>query len=187
MIPESLINVGIFSYNMEANESRIADLFFQQPMAKFHVRQIGRLANLDTKTVMKYLGGLSRKEIALRKKEKGKFAHYEANRLSPLYRHEKSHAVIERIYGSGLISYIWGQLHPKAVVLFGSMRKGTYHEGSDIDIFIQAEKTRLDLSSFERKLGRRINLLFESQPKTLSKGLLQNIYNGYVLDGELEI
>lgn len=184
---ESLINVGIFSYNMEEKESRIAELFFQQPMAKFHVRQIGRLANLDTKTVMKYLNKLSRGEIAIRKKGKGRFPHYEANRLSPVYRYEKSHAAIKSIYGSGLVGYIRKMLHPRAIVLFGSMRKGTYHKDSDIDIFIQGERARIELSSFERKLKRKIDLLFESQPNRLSKGLLQNIYNGYVLDGEIEL
>ena len=48
----------------------------------------------------------------------------------------------------------------KAIVLFGSVAKGTYHEKSDIDIFICKAYKRIDLRKYENKLGHKINLLF---------------------------
>ncbi|MCK4670400.1 MAG: nucleotidyltransferase domain-containing protein [Nanoarchaeota archaeon] len=171
---------------MNVYEHRILELFFKRPMSKFHIRELGRLANLDTKTVMKYLRDFIKRKLIVRKKEKIGFPFYEANRLSPLYRYEKSHVMIEKIYESNLIIFLEKELNPKVIVLFGSIQKGTYHEKSDIDIFIQAKYRGLYLSKFERILKHKIKLFFEEDPKSLTKGLLQNIYNGFVLSGQLE-
>lgn len=183
----TFINVGIISYIMNIYEQRLLDLFFQKPMSKFHVRELGRLTNLDTKTVMKYLKDFVRKCLVIRKKEKKGFPFYEANRLSPLYRYKKSQLMIEKIYESDLIPFLEKELKPKVLILFGSIQKGTYHEKSDVDIFVQAKQKKIDLSKFEKKLKHKIVLFFEEDPKNLTKGLLQNIYNGYVLSGQLEL
>lgn len=183
----SFINVGIISYIMDSRELLVLDLFFRDPMGQFHVRELSRDTGLDTKTIMKYLKDFVNRKILLRKKEKSGFPFYEANRSSALYRYEKSQAVVHKIYISGFIDFLEGELKPKVIILFGSIRKGTYHDKSDIDIFIQADRKKLDLSKFERKLGYKIQLLFEKDLSTLSKGLLQNIYNGIVISGELEL
>lgn len=183
----SYINVGIISYIVSLKEMSILELFFRDPMGQFHVRELGRNTGLNTKTIMKYLKGFVKKKIILRKVHKKGFPFYEANRHSALYRYEKSQAVIKKIYESGLIEYLERNLNPKAIVLFGSIRKGTYHEKSDVDLFIQSERVRLDLSRFENKLGHKTQLLFEKNTNTLSKGLLQAIYNGIVISGALEL
>lgn len=172
---------------MNIYEQKLLDLFFERPMSKFHVRELGRLTDLDTKTVMKYLKDFVKKYLIVRKKEKKGFPFYEANRLSPLYRYKKSQLVIERIYESNLIPFLEKELKPQVIVLFGSVQKGTYHEKSDIDIFVQAKQMKLNLSKFEKKLKRKIVLFFEEDPKSLTKGLLQNIYNGYMLSGQLKL
>ena len=78
-------------------------------------------------------------------------------------------------------------LTAKAIVLFGSVASGTYHEESDIDIFIHGKYKLVGLYEYEKKLGHEINLLFEEDLKQLSKGLLGNIYEGQLLAGELEV
>lgn len=171
---------------MNIYEQRLLDLFFQRPMSKFHVRELGRLTDLDTKTVMKYLKDFVKRYLIVRKKEKS-FPFYEANRLSPLYRYKKSQLVVEKIYESDLIPFLEKELNPKVIVLFGSIQKGTYHEKSDIDIFVQAKQKKLNLTRFENLFKRKITLFFEENPRSLTKGLLQNIYNGYVLSGQLEL
>lgn len=172
---------------METNESRLLEIFYIKPMGQFHVREIGRQAGLDTKTVMKYLHIFAKKGIIIRRKEKNGFPFYEANRHSAMYRYEKTHAVLEKLYDLGLIEHLEKELNPKAIILFGSVRKGTYHENSDIDLFVQAKKKKVELASFENKLKHKISLFFDENPNQLSKGLLQNIYNGIVLVGELEL
>ncbi|MCK4588829.1 MAG: nucleotidyltransferase domain-containing protein [Nanoarchaeota archaeon] len=172
---------------MNLYEYKLLELFFKKPMSRFHVRELSRKTKLDTKTVMKYLKDFVKRKLIVRKKEKKGFPFYEANRLSSLYRYEKSHVVIEKIYESSLIEFLEEKLDPKAIILFGSMQKGTYHDKSDVDIFVQSEYKRLDLSKFERILKHKVKLFFEEKPKNLTRGLLQNIYNGFLLSGQLDV
>ncbi|MDI6737398.1 MAG: nucleotidyltransferase domain-containing protein [Nanoarchaeota archaeon] len=172
---------------MNSHEQKILELFFYNLMGQFHIREIGREAGADTKTVMKYLKKFTKQGLVLRKKKRGGFPYYEANRDSRFYRYEKSHAIMEKLFESGIIERLETELNPKVMVLYGSMGKGTYHPKSDIDIFVQAKYKLVGLYDIETKLGHKIHLLFEEDLNKLSKGLLQNIYNGIVISGELKI
>jgi len=169
------------------NEEKVLSLFFYRPMSQFGVRELSRETNLDTKTVMKYLNEFVNRKIVIKQHKKGSFPYFEANRLSLTYRFTKGHILLTKIVESGLIQFIEEKCKPKVIVLFGSVAKGTYHEKSDIDLFVQAEDKRIDLSNFERKLGHEISLFFEADFKNLTRGLLANIYNGEVLSGRLEV
>ena len=156
-------------------------------MKKFGIRELSRITKTDTKTVMKYLKTLIKKKIVIKNKEKNRYPYYEANRLSYIYRHEKSEILIKKILESGLIECLEEKISPKTIVLFGSVQKGTYHKESDIDLFILADYKKLDLSKFNKKIGHQVNLFFEKDLNQLSKGLLENIYNGLTLSGKLEV
>ena len=160
--------------------------FFLRPMQKYGVRELSRITKLDTKTVMKYLQAFTRRKIIVKKQEKGKFPYYEADRTSYAYRHEKREFLFQKIIKSGLIDYLEKRLHPKTLVLFGSVAKGTYHQESDIDLFVQTDYKRIDLTVFNRRIGHPIQLLFEPKMQNLSKGLRENIYNGLVIMGQVE-
>ncbi len=168
-------------------KNKLQNLFFINPMSKFHVRELSRITKLDTKTVMKYLKELVKEEIIIKRKIKHKYPYYEANRSSYIYRYEKSNLIIKKTIKSKLIEYLNKQLHPQVIVLFGSMQKGTYHKKSDIDLFIKTKYKKIDFNKYEKKIGYKINPLFEQNLKKLSKGLLQNIYNGYILSGNLKV
>lgn len=169
------------------NKEKIMNLFFINPMSKFHVRELSRMTKFDTKTVMNYLKNFVIDGMIVRRKMKNKYPYYEANRLSKVYRYEKSNFVIKKIVKSKLIEYLEKKLCPEVIVLFGSIQKGTYHKKSDVDLFIKSKHKRIDFSKYERKIGYKITPLFEENLKKLSKGLLQNIYNGYVLSGSLKV
>lgn len=160
--------------------------FFSDPMRKFGVRELSRRIRIDTKTTMKYLKELTRDGIITRKKEKGKHARYEADRHSRMFYHEKSELMVKKILKSGVIEHLEKELKPKTIVLFGSMATGSYHEKSDVDIFVQAERKRLDLNEYDEKIGHPISLFFEKDPRQLSNGLLSNICGGLVLSGYID-
>jgi predicted nucleotidyltransferase len=168
-------------------QTKVIQPFFMNPMKQFGVRELSRVTHTDTKTVLKYLKEFVRKKIIVKHQEKGKYSNYEANRKSYLYRHEKSEFLIKKIIESGLIEYLEKKTNSKAIVLFGSVQKGTYHKESDIDIFVQGKYQRLNLSKFEKQIGYPIQLLFESKMKDLNAGLLTNLYNGLTLSGKLEV
>ncbi len=166
---------------------KIAIPFFLHPMASYGIRELSRITKADTKTVMKHLKELIQKNIVIRKQEPGKFPYYEAHRTSYLYRHEKSEFLVKKIFESGLIEFLERHFSPRTLILFGSVQKGTYHPGSDIDIFVQATGKKVNLTHFSQKIGHPIELLCEENISSLSKGLLTNIYNGLVLAGKLEV
>lgn len=172
---------------MTCIEERIVKYFFYQPMSHFGVRELSRKTHTDTKTVTKYLDKLLHQKIVQKRKTKGSFPYFEANRLSHMYKFEKSHMLVAKIIKSRIVDFLEKETKPRTIVLFGSVKKGTYHDKSDVDLFIQSKYKNLDLSSFEKKIGHKINILFEDNLQQLSKGLLKNIYNGEVLAGELEV
>lgn len=161
--------------------------FFNYPMKPFGVRELSRTLNLNTKTVMKNLRVLTKRNIVVRIKEKRRFPHYESNRLSRKYKLVKSIALMTDIADSGLFEFLERELNPKAIVVFGSVQKGTYLKHSDIDIFIQGKEKKANLACFEQKLGRDIQLLFAEDLNTLPVGLRNNIINGNTIAGALEL
>lgn len=88
---------------------------------------------------------------------------------------------------SGLLDYLETEYTPNCIILFGSGSRGEDTEESDIDIFIQAEENELNLQKYEKKLNRKISLLFEPKIDALSKELLNNLINGQVLSGYLKV
>lgn len=168
-------------------EDQILKYFVYNPMRQFGVRELSRITNKNTKTVMKYLKDFVRKKIVRKIKKPYSYPFYEAHRLSKSYKIIKSNLLINKIAESGLIDFIEQKLNPKAIVLFGSVQKGTYIKDSDIDLFIQGKEKKLNLLKFERKLKHNIQLHFEENLNKLTEGLRNNIINGYTLSGGLEL
>ena len=86
-----------------------------------------------------------------------------------------------------LIKFFGDELYGNSIVLFGSLSKLEVTKDSDVDIVVFGGlKKDIDLSKFEKKLGREVQLfVFESLGK-VNKELKNNIINGYVLGGYLE-
>ena len=169
------------------NEERVVQEFLYKPMQKFGVRELARETGLDTKTIMKYLRKLVNEKIVLKDAVDGSFAKYEANRNSISYRLFKSNFLTKRLALSGLIDFLYNKLRPNAIVLFGSVQKGTYVQKSDIDIFIQSKEEDIDVSYYKRKIGHDIQLFFEEDLNELTEGLRNNIVSGYTVVGRLRI
>lgn len=104
---------------------------------------------------------------------------------------------IFRAYNSGLRNHILdivGDIgNAKAVILFGSYRKGDDNEKSDIDIAVEVadnEKLRIIELGIIPKFGYRknvsVNLHIFSRNK-IDINLFSNIANGIVLEGFLEV
>jgi len=161
--------------------------FYYYPMKPFGVRELAKELDINAKTVMKYLRSFVKDKIVVKIKERNKFVHYEANRLSKKYKILKSCAFMKRIAESGLIEFLEKELSPKAIVVFGSVQKGTYLKHSDVDIFIQGRERNVDVSFFEKKIGHDIQLLFAEDLSELTEGLKNNIINGNTISGGLEL
>ena len=147
---------------------------------------MSRLTKIPKTTLSKYLQKLFSQKLIIKEK-KGVFYSYRANSSNFYYRFYKRIWIVEKIYRSGLVSFLEENTYPETIILFGSIAKGEYVKESDIDIFLLAGEKKLELKKFERKLKKKINLLFKDKFSDLSKELSNNIINGYKLSGYLRL
>jgi predicted nucleotidyltransferase len=89
---------------------------------------------------------------------------------------------------SGLLERLKAEFDNATIILFGSYARGEDKEDSDIDLYVQtpAKKT-IRLESFEKYLGRNIQLFIHKDIHEVSKDLANNILNGIVLNGSIEV
>ncbi len=165
---------------------RILQEFFDFPKKNFQMREVARRIKLAQSSVIAHLKALVQEGFVLRE-EKGLYPSFRANRESDAFKLLKKQNVMWRISTSGLLSDLDTKLAPNCIILFGSAARGEDTEESDIDLFIQAEETKVDVTKYEKKLNRKINLFFEPNLKNLNKELLNNLINGEVLKGYLRV
>ena len=168
------------------NSYKILELFIEFPTKDFSVRGIARNLKLSHATVLKYIAELEKLSL-IKKKETTLYPTYFANTENQKYRFYKRDWLLFKVNESGLIDYLQKEILPSSIILFGSGAKATFTEKSDIDIFVEANETELDLTKYEKKLNSKINLLFEQNINNLSKELRNNIINGVVLYGSIKI
>ncbi len=170
----------------ENNVYKILELFIEFPVKDFSVRGIARTLKLSHATVLKYISDLLKLNL-IKKKKETLYPTFYANTESQKYKFYKRNYFVFRLIDSGLIGFIQKQVLPSCIVLFGSGAKAVFTERSDIDIFVEAKESPLNLSKYEKLLGRKINLLFEPDINDFSKELRNNVVNGVVLYGFIKV
>jgi len=95
---------------------------------------------------------------------------------------------LKNIYISGLSDYLEVELAGATIILFGSYARGEDTNTSDIDIAAIGRKDKmLHLEEYEKILNREINVNFYNSWKEIHKHLKNNILNGIVLHGSVEL
>ncbi len=95
---------------------------------------------------------------------------------------------LKNLYISELSDYLEKEVAAATVILFGSYSKGEDTNTSDIDIAVVERKDKmLELEKFEKILNRKINVNFYDSWKKIHKNLRNNILNGIILHGGVEL
>mgnify|MGYP001577826847 CR=1 FL=1 len=95
---------------------------------------------------------------------------------------------LRTIYLSGLLNYLEENLTGGTIILFGSYARGEDVKSSDIDIAVIERKEKpLKLGEFELALNRKINVQFYNSWKEIHKHLKNNILNGILLTGSIDL
>lgn len=95
---------------------------------------------------------------------------------------------LRNIYLSGLSDYLEENLAGGTIILFGSYAKGEDVKNSDIDIaVIERKEKSLKLDEFEHTLNREVNVQFYDSWKKIHKYLKNNILNGIILEGSVDL
>ncbi len=173
------------------NKWLVLRVFFDNPNpqeAGFQLRELGRKVRLAPISVKRYLSELVREGLIIKARHRiHKYPVYWANRASDKFRFLKKIDTVLQIKESGLLDYLWENLTPDTIVLFGSASWGEDVLGSDIDIFVQCKQKHLNLDKFEKKLNRKISPFFGEDFGKLSQELKNNIINGTILAGYLKV
>lgn len=173
---------------MNNNKLKIKEYFLLNPTARHRVRELERVLKLPLPSVVRYCKEL-KMENMLDIQKIGDVIFYCAHRSSQNYILAKKLFNLKKIYQSGFIDFLKKEMSNPTVVLFGSYLRGEDVESSDIDIFIQTKSKKVILvDKFEKYFQRELQLfIFSDINKITNKNLANNIMNGYVLNGFLEV
>lgn len=183
---DHLVNKIIMDEAFRNTAYKLLELFLDNPIREFSIRGIARDLKLSHATIIKHIEELVRLSL-VKKKEQTSYPTYYANTESPKYKHYKKSHTTFKIRESGLIENIQKSCLPNSIILFGSCAKGTDTEESDIDIFVEAKEFTIDVSKYEKRLNKGINLLFETDINQLSNELRNNLVNGIILYGFVKV
>lgn len=169
---------------------KTTSIFFKEPTTKHYLLEISRKSNQAHTSVKTHLNILLKEKMIIKsteKKGKRKFPYFVADTNSIYFKRLKSFYNIFSICESGLIEFLRDKYAPKSIIVFGSYCRGEDTESSDIDIFIETKKQTVKLEEYEKRLGKKIELHYNDYFSSYSSELKNNIINGKVLYGYLEV
>ncbi len=167
-------------------KTKIKEYFIQNPTKKLRVRQIEKTLSLPIPSVIRYTKELTEEKILkINRIENIKF--YQADRTSENFILEKKIFNIKQL--TKLIKHLKKEYSNPTIILFGSYAKGEDIEASDIDLFIQTPITKVEIpEKIEKELERSIQIFAHKNIQEIkNKELANNIINGIVLNGFLEV
>jgi predicted nucleotidyltransferase len=155
-------------------------LFFEDNYKSVNVREYAKLQKISPPTASTLLS-LYANEGLLKKKPERNLLLFSANRENSVF------VDMQRIYFKirlrEFTEFISDEFSYTQVILFGSLSNGEATANSDIDIYVDSDEKRIDLSRFEKQLNRKIEMHFSSSIE--NQFLLKNIRKGVILYGEM--
>ena len=172
---------------------RTLEIFFLYPEKEFSLSDLAKEAKVAKPHIgtilskLEHLGFITITKLT-------KIWRIKANQQSENFIKSKIIYNLDFIYQSGLVKVLNEQFsNPKAIILFGSFRRGEDFSTSDIDIAIETDEveeyktTKLKiLIDFERIINRKIQIHVFNR-KDVDNHVFNNIANGIVLSGFLEV
>jgi predicted nucleotidyltransferase len=168
---------------------KIAGVFFREPTKEHYLIEISKKAKLSHTSTKKHLQTLIKLSIineTIEKKGSRKFPIFKSNINNENYREYKILYNLIELKKSKITKFLKDNFMPKSIVLFGSYLRGEDIEDSDIDLFIECNEEKVNLSKFKKLLNRNIQLHFKVKFNNYPKELKNNIVNGLILSGYLE-
>ncbi len=172
------------------NRWKVARVFFNEPRKEHYLREISRKSEISPTSVKKHLESLKDEKIIEEtevKRGERTYPLYKAQTFSDKYKKLKKTDLLYRLENTGLLEYLEETFSPDCIVLFGSASRGEDTEDSDVDLFLQAEERNVELDKYEEGLNRKMQLHLNPDFKDYPEELKNNIANGIVLRGFLEV
>ena len=177
----------------QSSKQRVLEVLFRHPEQEFSLSELAKEARVAKPHIGVLLADLERIDF-IKITRLTKIWRIKANRQSENFIKSKIVYNLNFMYQSGLVEFLIEHFgNPKAIVLFGSFRRGEDFSTSDIDIAIEAETEEYKtfrlvtlIENFERVIGRKIQIHLFNR-KNVDLHVFNNIANGIVLAGFLEV
>lgn len=181
--------VNIYKLKLTNLQQEILRLFFVKAGVSLNQRQIANNLDVSQPAVMKALPDLDEKKlIKINQDKETKRWSIELNRDYHRIMQLKRADNIKLIYETGFVDLLEKEFAGATIILFGSYSRGEDIINSDIDIAIIGKKEKqIDLTKFEKELERKININFFDSFKNIHKHLKENLCNGIILIGGIEL
>jgi len=177
----------------ETAKNKILSVLFRYPDKEFSLSDLAREAGVAKANIGNILNEFQ--EVGLITIEKlSKIWRIKSDQTNWLFIRSKIVYNLGFVFQSGLVEFLVEHFkNPKAIMLFGSFRKGEDLSISDIDIGIESSEIKeyqiiglRELIEFEKIIGRKIQLHIFNR-KSIDDNLFNNIANGILLWGFLEV
>jgi len=181
--------VNIYKLKLTLLQQEILRLLSIKAGFSLNQRQIAKHLEVSQPAVMKALPGLEKKDLIKKNQDKEtKRWAIELNRDNNYVLQLKRVDNIKLMYESGLADFLEKEFAGATIILFGSYLRGEDLMNSDIDIAVVGRKDKLiNLSKYEKLVERTININFYDNLNKIHKNLKENICNGIVLAGAIEL
>lgn len=181
--------VNIYELELTNLQQVILRLLFVKAGTSLNQRQIAKKLGVSPPAVMKALPFLEKKNlIKVHQDTESKRWSVELNRENHKAMQLKKVDNLKQIYETGLADALEEAFAGATIILFGSYSRGDDTDNSDIDIAIIGRKEKkIDLSAFENIHERPININFYESWQKIHKNLKENLFNGIVLTGGVEL
>jgi len=170
-------------------QEEVMAFLFENVEKTFNQRSLAKKLGVSSTAIAKSLNYLKKEKLILSSKDQStKIISISLNRDNPQSIQIKRAENLKNIYLSGLFDYLSSQFMAGTIILFGSYSFGFDISTSDIDIAIIGKKEKkLELDEFEKILGKKIGVQFYPSLKEIHKNLRENILNGIILQGGVEL
>jgi len=181
--------VNITKLELTNLQQEILRLLFIMSGSSLNQRRISKLLGVSQPAVTKSLPKLEKEKfIKVQQDKESRRWSIELNRDNHRVIQLKRVDNLRRIYESGLSDFLFENFPGCTIIIFGSYSKGEDTTHSDIDIaIIDSKEKKIDLNKFNNIIGKSIVLNFYSSFKDIHKNLKENIFNGIILSGGINL
>jgi len=138
---------------------KILQYFFDNPYEQIHLRGLSRKSKISVYATKKIVDDLVNQKILIDNRL-GNQRFIKPNLENQFFKQLKIAFSIKKIQDSKIIEYLEEKIPAiSSVILYGSTSQGKDDEKSDIDLLIIGQKTKIDISKFEKIINKEINLL----------------------------
>ena len=138
---------------------KIFSFFFNNPYKQIHLRELSRKTKTSIYSTKTIVDDLVKQKILIENRQ-GNQRLIKPNMEDKFFLQLKIAFSIKKIQDSHLIKFLEEKIPAiSSITLYGSIAEGKDDSKSDIDLLIIGQDKKLDISSYEKKINKEINLL----------------------------